>query len=144
MSAVTLQEIAELVEGQLKVTLAQMRWGAKRMSEAEKERTRHACRVVVLLGWRHTEMSLASITNFLAIQLSPEALQATAAIVDTAASWSPPLAADIEAIEQQIDAKHERRMALRDRSAGLTPPRAAPAGARDARSPSAPAGKARV
>ena len=117
MSAVTLSEIADLVAGKLKVPVAFMRGLTKgRASDAEVARWRRARNVVVVLARRHTQVSYATIASFFG--LSPTAHRLDEAVAGADPGWisdDPELHWAVEEIEQQIDALHERRMAMRDR-----------------------------
>jgi len=123
MSAVTLQEIAELVALKRKVTIADMRGIAKRrMSEFDKARAMAARDVAIILAWRHTQSRLGRLGDFFAFAEGGSRNIRINEIIERGSTWiagDPPLAADVEAIEQ-IDALHDRRMRERDRKQGVT------------------------
>jgi hypothetical protein len=121
MSAVTLLEIAEFVAAKFSVPLADMRELRKgRTSDAETERARRARNVVIALAKRHTKVSLRAMAAF--FHLSLATVDRVAAVANEPDRW---LAGDaetrsaVEIVEQQIDALHERRLALRDN--GIVP-----------------------
>lgn len=122
MSAVTLQEIADLVAAKLAVPLAHMRGIAsnRQLSEAHKERARAARNVAIVLAWRHTATRLSAVGRFFDMAGGGNLMQQLNTIIETASlriGGDAALASAVEEIEQAIDALHERRMAMRDRKA---------------------------
>jgi hypothetical protein len=118
MSAVTLNEIADLAAARLKVPVAAMR-GINRghpVGVAE-DRARRARNVVIVLARRHTQASFRELLAFFTLQTSGSAIDRMRLLVSREAEWrgdDGELDAAIEEIERQIDALHERRMAQRD------------------------------
>ncbi|MGE0022494.1 MAG: hypothetical protein AB7S70_02560 [Hyphomicrobium sp.] len=119
MSAVTLQEIADLVAERLRVPLAEMRGvGRDPGRNAETRRVRDARDVVVILAWRHTGARMTQIIVFFGLSTCSPTYRRLSDVIERAEGWlngNPDLAHAVEEIEQQIDALHERRLALRDR-----------------------------
>lgn len=120
MSAVTLQEIADLVAAALKVPVSAMR-GLKKGSAASEHiaRARTARNVVIVLARRHTQLNFVVIAGFFGLAVHGTLRDRLAEIVDTAEpGWlsdDPCLHGSVEEVEQQIDALHDRRIAERDR-----------------------------
>lgn len=122
MSAVTLQEIADLVAGRLGVSVSQMRGLMRgRSSDDGVARRRMARNIVVLLARRHTQASYPVLAGFFHMVSNRMACDRMSEMVRTAEpgwlSADPELHWAVEEIEQQIDALHERRMTARDRKA---------------------------
>lgn len=120
MSAVTLQEIADLVAGKLGVPVALMRGLSKgNPADAAIARARIARNVVIVLARRHTLASYPTLGAFFTMAVSSSLTQRLGEVVETAEpGWltdDPVLHWQVEEIEQAIDALHERRMAARDR-----------------------------
>jgi hypothetical protein len=121
MSAVTLQEIADLVADRLRVPVASMRGLARgKPSDATVAGARLARNVVIVLARRHTQATFAGLAAFFDMALHGSIKGRLSEIVTTAEpgwlSGDPELHWAVEEIEQQIDALHERRLALRDRN----------------------------
>lgn len=120
MSAVTLSEIADLTAARLRVPVAAMRGLSRgRASDAEIARVRTARNVVIVLARRHTQASFPTIASFFGLALHGSTRHRLREVVSGAEpgwlSADAELHAAVEEIEQQIDALHERRLALRDR-----------------------------
>lgn len=116
MSAVTLQEIADLVAARLKMPVASMR--GLRGNSAETRSAMRARLVVVVLARRHTLSTYPTLAAFFNLAPGNRNDDRMRDAVRTEEAWrgaDPELDWAIEDIEQQIDALHERRMTTRDR-----------------------------
>ncbi len=121
MSAVTVQEIADLVAIRLKVPVAAMR-GINRghpLGVAE-DRARWARNAVIVLARRHTQTTWRDLLGYFALQSGTTATDRFRALLAREQEWrrdDGELDRAIEDVERQIDALHEKRMAERDRLA---------------------------
>jgi chromosomal replication initiation ATPase DnaA len=116
MSAVTLQEIADLVAGRLKVPVAAMRGLRRGPGVGDEASARTARNVVVVLARRHTTQSYPQIADFFALVQGTSTNDRLRDVVATEARWTAgELSGAVEDVERQIDALHEKRMNERDR-----------------------------
>ena len=79
--------------------------------------------IAIILAWRHTQSRIGTIGQFFDFAEGGSRNQRINEIIESATMWfagDPQVACDVEAIEQQIDALHDRRMRERDRKQGVT------------------------